>query len=178
MTNSRSVARLLAVVASCLIIMGHSHLAVGQETNPGLEALVDQVVQRFLVDNSIPGAAVGIICAGKLMYAKGRGVRRVERQEPAAVNTLFQIGLITKVFTTTLMLQLRDEGRIAMDDPVGKYHPEHVKVPSWREGDELVMPTLRQLATHCAGLPRNPPNRRDRPHSPSVMEPYNTAELY
>jgi CubicO group peptidase (beta-lactamase class C family) len=158
--------------------MGHPYLATGQEGQPGLEALVDRVVQRFLVANDIPGAAVGVVRNGKLIYAKGHGMRSVERQEPVAVNTLFQIGSVTKVFTTTLMLQLRDEGRIALDDPVGKYLPEHVETPSWREGDEHVRPTLRHLATHRAGLPRNPPNRRDRPHSPSVMEPYSIAELY
>jgi CubicO group peptidase (beta-lactamase class C family) len=75
------------------------------------------------------------------------------------------------------MLQLRDEGRIALDDPVDKYLPEHVKMP-WSKEDDLVTPTLRQLATHSAGLPRNPPNRRDRPGSPSVMEPYSIADLY
>jgi D-alanyl-D-alanine-carboxypeptidase/D-alanyl-D-alanine-endopeptidase len=45
-------------------------------------------------------------------------------------------------------------------------------------GDEVAKPTLRQLATHRAGLPRNPPNRRDRPGSPSVMEPHSVTELY
>ena len=70
--------------------------------------MVDQVVQQFLIDYDIPGAAVGIVRDGKLVYAKGHGVRSVERQEPVAVNTLFQIGSVTKVFTTTLMVQLRD----------------------------------------------------------------------
>ena len=51
-------------------------------------------------------------------------------------------------------------------------------MPSWSQGEDRVLPTLRHLATHRAGLPRNPPNRRDRPHSPSVMEPYSIAELY
>jgi D-alanyl-D-alanine-carboxypeptidase/D-alanyl-D-alanine-endopeptidase len=177
-TPYRRVVSVLAAVAACLVIMGHPYLAKGQEAQPGLETLVDRVVKRFLVANDIPGAAVGVVRDGKLMYAKGHGVRSVERQEPVAVNTLFQIGSVTKVFTTTLMIQLRDEGWIALDDPVSLYLPEHVETPSWREGDELAMPTLRQLAIHRAGLPRNPPTRRDRPHSPSVMEPYSIAELY
>jgi CubicO group peptidase (beta-lactamase class C family) len=177
-TPYRSGARVLVAVVSCLVFLGHLHRATGQEPPPGLEAVVDRVVQRFLGDNDIPGAAVGIVRDGKLLYAKGHGVRSVERQEPVAVNTLFQIGSVTKVFTTTLLLQLRDEGRLALDDPVGTYLPAQAETPSWRQGEERVMPTLRHLATHRAGLPRNPPNRRDRPHSPSVMEPYSIAELY
>jgi len=135
------------------------------------------VVQRFLVDNDVPGAAVGVVRGGQLLYAKGHGVRSVERHEPVMVNILFQIGSVTKVFTTTLLVQLRDEGRLALDDRVDQYLPAHVTTP-WSTEDTLAIPTLRQLATHSAGLPRNPPNRRNRPGSPSVMEPYSIAELY
>jgi CubicO group peptidase (beta-lactamase class C family) len=164
-------------VAACLVLLGPLNLTAGQETHPGLDAVVDRLVQRFLVDYNIPGSAVGIVHDRQLVYAKEHGVRSVERQEPVAVYTLFQIGSVTKVFTTTLLVQLRDKGLIALDDPVDQYLPEHVETP-WRAGDEFVRPTLRQLATHRAGLPRNPPNRLDRPHSPSVMEPYSVVEFY
>jgi D-alanyl-D-alanine-carboxypeptidase/D-alanyl-D-alanine-endopeptidase len=174
----RRVTSARVAVAVCLVLLAHLPLANGQEPQPGLEALVDQVVQRFIVDHDIPGTTVGIVRGGTLVYAKGHGVRSVERQEPVTVDTLYQIGSVTKVFTTTLLAQLRDQGRINLDDPIGKYLPEDVERPSWRQGDEVTMPTLRQLATHRAGLPRNPPNRRDRPHSPSVMESYSIAELY
>ncbi len=177
MTHDCRIARVLAAVAAVLILLGPPHLAAAPEPQPGLEAVVDQVVQRFLMAHDIPGAAVGIVRDGQLMYAKGHGVRRVERREPLAIDTLFQLGSVTKVFTTTLLVQLRDEGRLALDDPVDQYLPEQVETP-WKAGDAVARPTLRQLATHRAGLPRNPPNRRDRPHSPSVMEPYSVAELY
>jgi CubicO group peptidase (beta-lactamase class C family) len=178
MTSYRRVVHVLAAVAASLVLLGPVHLAAEREPQPGLEAVVDGVVRRFLVDHDIPGAAVGLVRDGQLVYAKGHRVRSVERQEPVTADTLFQIRSVTKVFTTTLLVQLRDQGRIALDDPVGKYLPEDVERPSWRQGDEVTMPTVRQLATHRAGLPRNPPNRRDRPHSPSVMEPYSTTELY
>jgi D-alanyl-D-alanine-carboxypeptidase/D-alanyl-D-alanine-endopeptidase len=143
----------------------------------GLDAQVDQVVRHFLVAHDIPGAAVGVVRGGTLIYAKGHGVRSVERREPVMVNTLFQIGSVTKVFTTTLLVQLRDQGRLALVHMEDQYLPEHVETP-WRAGDAFARPTLRQLATHRAGLPRNPPNRLDRPHSTWVMEPYSLAELY
>jgi D-alanyl-D-alanine-carboxypeptidase/D-alanyl-D-alanine-endopeptidase len=129
------------------------------------------------VAHNIPGAAVGIVCDGQLVYAKGHGVRSVERHEPVAVNTLFQIGSVTKVVTATLLVQLLDEGRVELDAPVDHYLPAEVETP-WKTWDAFARLTLRLLATHWAGLPRNPPNRRDRPHAPSVMEPYSVAELY
>jgi D-alanyl-D-alanine-carboxypeptidase/D-alanyl-D-alanine-endopeptidase len=177
MTHYRGIARVLVAVAAGLAFLGPMDLAAGPEPPPGLKAIVNRVVQRFLVDYDIPGAAVGVMRDGTLLYAKGHGVRSVERQEPVAVDTLFQIGSVTKVFTATLLVQLRDQGRIAPDAPVDQYLPEHVGTP-WRGGDAVTTPTLRQLATHRAGLPRNPPNRRDRPGTPSVMEPYSIAELY
>src|SRR5262249_2970563 len=154
-----------------------AHRAVGQAPHPSLEALVDRVVQRFLVENDVPGAAVGVVHGGQLIYAKGHGVRSVERHEPVEVNTLFQIGSVTKVFTTTLLVQCGDEGRMALDAPVDQSPPAYVKPPGSTE-DAPAIPPLPQLAPHSAGLPRNPPNRRDRPGSPSVMEPYSIAELY
>jgi D-alanyl-D-alanine-carboxypeptidase/D-alanyl-D-alanine-endopeptidase len=176
-THSRRVAGFLVAVAAVLVLLGHLPRAAGHAPTPGLDAVVDRVVQRFLVDQDIPGAAVGVVRDGQLVYAKGHGVRSVERHEPVAVDTLFQIGSVTKVFTTTLLVQLRDEGRVALDAPVDHYLPAHVETP-WSAGDAVARPTLRQLATHRAGLPRTPPNRRDRPGSPSVMEPYSIAELY
>jgi CubicO group peptidase (beta-lactamase class C family) len=119
------------------------------------------VVRQFLVDYDIPGAAKGVVRGGTLIYAQGHGVRSIERQEPVMVDTLLQIGSVTKVLTTTLLVQLWDEGWIALDDLVDQYLPKHVETP-WRVGGELARTTLRQLATHRARLARNPPNRRDR----------------
>jgi CubicO group peptidase (beta-lactamase class C family) len=176
-TNYRRVVDVLAAVAASLVLVGSTRLSAEPQPQLGLDAMVDRAVQRFLVDYDIPGAAVGIVRGGQLVYAKGHGVRSVERQEPVAVDTLFRIGSVTKVFTTSLLVQLCDQGRIALDAPVDQYLPEHVETP-WRAGDTVARPMLRQLATDGAGLPTNPPNRRDRPHSPSVMEPYSVVELY
>ena len=104
MTRYCRVVSVLAAVASCLVLLEHSPRAAGQEPNASLEAVVDRMVQRFLVDHDIPGAAVGVLRDGTLLYAKGHGVRSLERQEPVGANTLFQIGSVTKVFTTTLLV--------------------------------------------------------------------------
>ena len=86
MTQDRMVTKMLVALIACLLLIGHPYCAAGQEPPPSLEAVVDRVVQRFLLDNDVPGAAVGIVRDGTLIYAKGHGVRSVERHEPVAAN--------------------------------------------------------------------------------------------
>ena len=69
---------------------------------------------------------------------------------PLDADSVFEIGSITKVFTTTLLLDMADQGLVKLDDPVGKYLPAGVRVPS-RNGRQI---TLVDLATHTSGLPR------------------------
>ncbi len=69
-------------------------------------------------------------------------------------DTLFEIGSVTKTFTTLLLEDMIERGQMQLDDPVAKYLPQSVKVPT-RNGKEI---TLHHLATHTSGLPREPDN--------------------
>jgi CubicO group peptidase (beta-lactamase class C family) len=69
---------------------------------------------------------------------------------PLDADSVFEIGSITKVFTATLLLDMADRGLVKLDDPIGKYLPSSVRVPS-RNGRQI---TLVDLATHTSGLPR------------------------
>jgi CubicO group peptidase (beta-lactamase class C family) len=70
--------------------------------------------------------------------------------KPLDADSVFEIGSITKVFTATLLLDMADRGLVKLDDPIGKYLPSRVRVPS-RNGRQI---TLVDLATHTSGLPR------------------------
>jgi len=69
-------------------------------------------------------------------------------------NTIFAIGSITKVFTTTILADLVNQGLIKLDDPIEKYLPSNVKVPQYN-GHKI---TIEDLATHTSGLPEFPTN--------------------
>jgi CubicO group peptidase (beta-lactamase class C family) len=69
-------------------------------------------------------------------------------------DSVFFIGSVTKTFTALLLLDMVERGEVKLDDPVAKYLPSSVKMPSYR-GREI---TLVDLATHAAGLPFNPDN--------------------
>ena len=65
-------------------------------------------------------------------------------------NTIFEIGSISKVFTSLILADMIVKGEINLDDPIDKFLPENVKVPS-KNGKKI---TLLNLATHTSGLPR------------------------
>ena len=75
-------------------------------------------------------------------------------QPPLDGNTVFEIGSISKVFTSTVLAQLANEGKVRLDDPVQKYLPSTVKMPT-RNGKEI---TLGTLSVQNSGLPRMPAN--------------------
>src|SRR5205814_2806751 len=75
-------------------------------------------------------------------------------EKPVDANTVFEIGSVTKVFTSLLLADMVQRGEVALTDPVSKYLPPNVKVPE-RGGKKI---TLIDLATHTSGLPRLPSN--------------------
>ena len=87
----------------------------------------------FVKENRLPGAAVGIVHEDKLVWSKGIGFADVKKKRRADPKTLYRIASITKTFTATAVMQLRDEGKLALDDPLVDVPPrarrreEHVR---------------------------------------------------
>src|SRR5207247_11374811 len=99
----------------CLLIILFVPPRLAQNASrAGLDAYVARVLKTF----EVPGLSVAIVKDGKVVMAKGYGVRKL--REPALVdeNTLFGIGSNTKAFTTAALATLVDEGKISWDDPV------------------------------------------------------------
>ncbi|HEX5869151.1 MAG TPA: serine hydrolase domain-containing protein, partial [Longimicrobium sp.] len=109
---------------------------------------------RYLVeDGETPGIVLGLLEADGttriISYGSGGPDAR-----PVGPRSVFEIGSITKVFTGTLLADMVERGEVSLSDPVARYLPEGVKVPS-RNGREI---TLLDLATHRSALPRMPGN--------------------
>jgi CubicO group peptidase (beta-lactamase class C family) len=119
-------------------------------------AKIDKHMLERIEADKFPSLSIGVVHDQQLLYAKAYGVADRETGRPATPDTIYRIGSVTKVFTTTLMCMLRDKGLIRLDDPVGKYLPEDVQLPSDPRGEPVI--TLRHLATHSSGLPRLTPN--------------------
>ena len=88
------------------------------------------------------GAAVGVVRNGKLIYAKGFGMRDIAAHEPVDAQTRFEIGSVTKQFTAAAILQLKEQGKLALDDSLAKYLPSF---PHARRSDRapVAEPSLR-----------------------------------
>ena len=98
-----------------------------------------------------PGISVGIVYDQEIIWSRGFGFADVEKKTPATPQTNYRIASISKLFTSTAILQLRDAGKLQLDDPVVKYLPWFK--PRNKFADVPVV-TIRHLLTHTSGLPR------------------------
>jgi len=110
-------------------------------------AAVDSVIQQAIAEGSIPGAVLIVGHDGKVVYRRAYGHRALEpRHETMTLDTVFDLASLTKVVaTTTGVMQLVEQGKVRLNDPVAKYLPEFAQ-----NGKEDI--TVRQLLTHYSGL--------------------------
>src|ERR1700756_1514883 len=116
-------------------------------SNPVKLSAVDAVIQQAIADNNIPGAVLVVGHDGKVIYRKAYGHRSLEpKRELMTVDTIFDLASLTKVIaTTTAVMQLMEQGKVRINDPVAKYIPEFAQ-----NGKDDI--TIRQLLTHYSGL--------------------------
>ena len=112
---------------------------------------LDRLAGGVMADWKVPGVALAVVQDGKVVLAKGYGVRDVEANLPVATTTQFLICSITKSFTATAMALLQSEGRVDWTKPVREYLPE------FRLQDPVASErvTVRDLLCHQSGLPRH-----------------------
>ncbi len=104
-------------------------------------------------DNLHGSISAVIIKKGRVIWAEAFGYSNMNKDLAADTNTIYRIGSITKTFTATILMQLVQEGKVRLDDPVENYVPE-VKSLQGYSGKTRI--TLRQLASHTSGLNREP----------------------
>jgi D-alanyl-D-alanine-carboxypeptidase/D-alanyl-D-alanine-endopeptidase len=120
------------------------------------KAAIDQLVQPIVDAGAVPGIVVGVFEDGKTqVFGYGKGVG--DRVPDAA--TIFEIGSVSKTFTTTALAVMVEQKMVALEDPVRKYLPSDA-VPPGKEGEAEIR--LIDLATQHSGLPRLPANLRPK----------------
>ncbi|QYK11091.1 beta-lactamase [Shewanella mangrovisoli] len=117
-----------------------------------MQSLVDSAVNPLMKEYGIPGAIVGISMNGQ-QYFFPYGVSSKTTGQDVSVNTLFEIGSISKTFTATLANYAQVEGKLTLTDKVSQYLPE-------LRGSAFDQINLINLATHTAGdLPMQVPDK-------------------
>ncbi|HSL97355.1 MAG TPA: serine hydrolase domain-containing protein [Candidatus Deferrimicrobiaceae bacterium] len=131
---------------------------VSEPVAPKLESLIrdaDARADRWFDGRKAPGLIYGVLVDGRLVHARGLGTLRVGAEAPPDLESAFRIASITKSFTAATVLLLRDDGRLALDDPAERYVPE---LASWRYPTaDSPRITIRHLLTMTAGLPSDDP---------------------
>ncbi len=114
-------------------------------------ALADALIEGEQHDRNIPGVSAGIVYDQARIWERGYGYANLDKQIPADAQTVYRVASITKLFTSTMLMHLRDAGKLSLDDPIEKYLPAFQIKSSFADARP---PTFRQVAAHAAGLPR------------------------
>ncbi len=136
---------LFGVIAMLIGCLAQEDIALSKEIERLIRERVDNGYSVSIVVGVLDKDSSKFYNYGKLAKGSTQDVNE---------NTIYEIGSITKVFTSLILADMVEEGEISLDDPIDKFLPKEVKVPT-RDGKKI---TLQHLATHTSGLPRMPEN--------------------
>src|SRR5579872_3504957 len=135
----------ISVISSVVVTLSISTWA---QSSPALPPDLDAYVASSMKTFDVPGMAVAIVKDGKILVAKGYGVRKLGDPTPVDEFTTFGIGSNTKAFTTAALATLVDEGKLSWDDPVYQRLPGFVMYDPYVSHEM----TIRDLLTHRSGM--------------------------
>lgn len=155
--------RLASILTVAPLLWGHASVATTPEpapttsgaavptSMPGLEELVDKTVMPPIERGEMAGAVVTVVKDGQVVLLKGYGHADVAKQVPVdPAKTLFRIGSITKTFTWTALMQLLEQGKIGLDQPIEELLPQALHPAPSRFDAQPIL--VRHLFTHTGGF--------------------------
>ena len=113
--------------------------------------LLSAWIEAQIAYSGQPGLSIGIVRDQELVWAQGFGYADLGNQVAASPTTLYRVASITKLFTSTAILILRDEGRLQLDDSIAHHLPWFDIRQRYPDAPPI---TIRHLLTHTSGLPR------------------------
>ena len=129
----------LALAAACLLIPTGSRAAGWAAADT---AWLAGVVRRALAKSDAPSASVAVVQAGRVVLTKAYGLRALAPRKAVATSARYRIGSVSKQFTAVALLMLEGEGRLSLDDKVGRWFPELTDAGGI---------SLQQVLSHTAG---------------------------
>jgi D-alanyl-D-alanine-carboxypeptidase/D-alanyl-D-alanine-endopeptidase len=161
--------RKISIFTFTVILMSGGARAQSVATDSDIRQILAERIDK---DHQSVGIVVGVIePTGRRVDAFGALDKADKRTLDG--DTVFEIGSVTKVFTSLLLADMVQRGEVALTDPVAKYLPAGVKMPE-RGGKQI---TLQDLATHTSGLPRLPSNLAPKDPANPYAD-YTVEQLY
>ena len=117
----------------------------------GAQRLFSAWLDGQILNRHLPGVVVGVVADQDLIWSAGFGVADTGKKVPMTPHTRFRMASHSKLFTATAVMQLREQGKLRLDDPVSKYLPWFQVRPAESEDPPI---TIEELLTHSSGLPR------------------------
>ncbi len=115
------------------------------------ERLFSAWLEGQIAYRGLPGVAVGVVQDQQLVWSKGFGFADIATKKPMTADTRFRIASNSKIFAAIAILQLREAGKLRLDDPVAKHLPWFTMKPAGPDDGPI---TIEQLLSHSAGLQR------------------------
>ncbi|HWG18923.1 MAG TPA: serine hydrolase domain-containing protein [Terracidiphilus sp.] len=131
----------LVVLSICTTSVAANAQAI-DTIDPAIKARIDRIADGVMQQRGVPSASVAVVQGGKLVYTHAYGRAHIVPDKPATPEMRYSIGSISKQFTAAAILILQEQGKLSLDDPVGKY------VPGLTRGDEV---TIREILSHTSG---------------------------
>ena len=137
------LSRVILIVAVILLSLPLGIEANAQtDLSPEVRAKIDKLAADALARSGVPSASIAVVKDGRIVYLNAYGSARLEPKTPATSAMRYSIGSISKQFTAVAMLLLQEQGKLSLDDKVGKF------IPDLTRANEV---TIRQLLSHTSG---------------------------
>src|SRR5437588_5738519 len=142
--HKESLMRLFRFIPSYFALVLFAAVGISAQTQlpADLTDKIDKVATDALARTGVPSASVAIVKDGQVVYVKAYGDAKLEPNTPATAEMRYSIGSISKQFTAAAILLLQEQGKLSLDDKVGKF------IPDLTRGNEV---TIRQLLSHTSG---------------------------
>ena len=121
MPEARGLLSRFGLIIAVILFGIHAN---AQELSPEVRSRIDKLATDALAHTGVPSASIAVVKDGKIVYLNAYGSARLEPKTPATSAMRYSIGSISKQFTAVAMLLLQEQGKLSLDDKVGKFIPD------------------------------------------------------
>jgi D-alanyl-D-alanine carboxypeptidase len=139
-----------------------------EQTNslpPEVSKKIDDAITKMLSESGVPSGSIAVVKDGRLAYTKAFGLADIASHRPATTSMIYSVGSISKQFTAASILLLAEDGKLSLDDPVGRWLPDLTRA------NEV---TIRQVLSMTSGYQDYWPQDYVMP---SMMKPGSPEEI-